>query len=94
MQKLCGGRCLHPPAGSHHPCNEIQQIADILQAADIRQLELDVELLLDSGQQVDLLQAVPILNVISAGGTGDFQGIIVKIIAENFLYSFQNCLFS
>ena len=39
----------------HHPCNQIQQVADILQAADIRELELDVELLLDGRQQIDLL---------------------------------------
>ena len=94
MQKLCGGRCLHPPAGSHHPCDEIQQIADILQAADIRQLELDVELLLDGGQQVDLLQTVPVLNIVSAGAAVDIKGVIVKIIEENILYRAQNFLFA
>ena len=78
----------------HHPCNQIQQVADILQAADIRELELDVELLLDGRQQVDLLQAVPVLDVIGAGAAGDLQGVVVKIIAENILYRVQNFLFA
>ena len=79
---------LGPPLGGkdflHHPCNQIQQVADILQAADIRELELDVELLLDGRQQVDLLQAVPVLDVIGAGAAGDLQGVVVKIIAEKY----------
>ena len=78
----------------HHPCNQIQQVADILQAADIRELELDVELLLDGRQQVDLLQAVPVLDVIGAGAAGDLQGVVVKIIAENILYRVENLLFA
>ena len=71
----------------HHPCNQIQQVADILQAADIRELELDVELLLDGRQQVDLLQAVPVLDVIGAGAAGDLQGVVVKISCTAFRIS-------
>ena len=75
-----------------HPFDEGQQVAHILQTAHIFQLKFQAELLFHGGQQVDLLQAVPILNVIGTGLRSDDQLFIVKVVAEDLLYGVKNTL--
>ena len=64
------------------PLDQIQQVAHVPEIPHIVQPELQAELPFHGGEQVDLLQAVPVLDVVGAGLAGDYQFFVVEIIVE------------
>ena len=70
-------------------CDDGSHFADVLHGGDFAHLEFHAELALYSGDQRDVLQAVPILNVVCGRFRRDVNGVIVKNILKNAVQSFK-----
>ena len=63
----------------------VDHFADVLHRRNLAHLETDTEFVFYSGDEVDMLKAVPVLYIICCCACFDLDLVIVKYVSENLV---------